>query len=334
MANPAFGSAAAAASVAVALLPLVGHQRDPADFPLLRQRLLEPAPLAVRLAALEGLCRGLSAWPLAPLRTALAIAARDLQPRLAAAALDALARLPAARRDLLQLARAELAPPVEQRRRRRLQALPAAPLLLLAHGRSGGELPAELQELAAEVARRRGAPVALQLLTSSQAPSLPAVDPAAPPLTLVPLLLFPGNHVRSDLPALVRTLRHRNALQRLPFLGAWPSWQRALAQETAALIAASASTNTPPLLLHHPLEGALAGRYLALLAERCGGRCLAAGPGSVPSEREAPCLPLALASNRLTDCLQAHGWEPAAARPLLARDRLRQVLLAELVALP
>ncbi|MFM7087469.1 MAG: CbiX/SirB N-terminal domain-containing protein [Cyanobium sp.] len=321
--------------VAVALLPLLGHQRDRCDFPRLRGALLDPGPLVLRQAALEGLCRGLSAWPLAPLRQTLMQAAGDLQPRLAAAALDALARLPAARPSLLALEAMALAPELEQRRQRRLQALPVSPLLLLVHGRSGGEQPAELQELAAELSRRRGAPVWLQTLTGTPLPALQQRSALETPLTLVPLLLFPGNHVRSDLPALAQLLRRGGPLRRRPFLGAWQPWQQALAREVAATADRwpGPSRSASPRLLHHPLEGALAGRFLAMLARRCGGCCQAASPDALP-RGDGPWLPLALASNRLTEALQAAGWEAAASRPLLARDKLRQVLLEQLLALP
>ncbi len=104
----------------VALLPLLGHQRDPADFPLLRQRALAPLPLQQRRAALEGLAVGLAAWPLAPLRQALCHLIGDLDPSLAATAVDLLARLPEGRGDLAALDRARLAPALAQRVERRL----------------------------------------------------------------------------------------------------------------------------------------------------------------------------------------------------------------------
>ncbi|MEB3169118.1 MAG: hypothetical protein VKK97_10360, partial [Synechococcaceae cyanobacterium] len=122
----------------ILLLPLLGHQRDAADFQLLRDLLLDPGPLPLRRAALDALSAGLSVWPLPPLRRSLATVAGDLQPSLAAAAIDLLARLPGARADLLRLARHPLDPSLEPRLRRRLGALPPAPLLLLVHGRSGG----------------------------------------------------------------------------------------------------------------------------------------------------------------------------------------------------
>lgn len=111
----------------MALYPLLGHQRNPVDFSLLQDKVLQPGPVAVRSAALEGLLVGLSAWPLAPLRRTLQSLARDLDPRLAAQAVDGLARLPAARSSLLALRREDLDPGVARRLARRLQSLPPSP---------------------------------------------------------------------------------------------------------------------------------------------------------------------------------------------------------------
>ncbi len=166
----------------------------------------------------------------------------------------------------------------------------------------------------------------------------------------MPLLLLPGGHVRQDLPAIVGHWCGLTAVQRLPFLGAWPSWQRALRGELQALATAtstatstatnnatgapSAATQKPPLLLHHPIEGRLAERFLAQLERAVGGRCLAT-PYSADHLAElaltlaAPALPLALATNRLTDRLSS-----LVGPPLLQRPSLRQLLLDELEALP
>jgi len=312
------------------VLPLLGHQRQPADFPLLAGLALDPHPAAVRRAALEGLCRGLSAWPVPALRRILAQLAEDLDPRLAAAAVDCLARVPAARPVLLALRRRSLAAPVAQRLDRRLKALRAAPLLLVVHGRAGGTIPSVLIELAQELERRRGAPVRLQALTAASLPDPDALasGPGQPPLTLVPLFLLPGGHVRHDLPAIAAHWRRLGPLRRLPFLGAWPVWQQALAAEVAALAPA------PVRLLHHPLEGPLPGRFLAHL-ERISGARVQAAPyssdqlDSLMQSLPGPAIPLALAANRLTDTLKDR-----LAPPLLERARCQAVLLTHLEALP
>jgi sirohydrochlorin ferrochelatase len=324
------------------LLPLLGHQRDPADFPTLREAALAPRPTPLRRAALEGLCRGLSAWPLPPLRRTLQSLALDLEPALAATAIDALARLPDARGGLLPLRQRALVPALAERLERRLRALPASPLLLVVHGRAGGAVPLELEELASALAERRGAPVWLRALTEPEPKPVPR---GARPLLVVPLLLLPGGHARRDLPALVADLAREGPVRRVPFLGAWPVWQRALAAEAGATAAAQeaapgaalADAAARPLLLHHPLEGPLAMRYLRHLERRCGALCRPAPYSSADSEELAltipgPVLPLALAANRLTEALLPR-LGPAAA-PLLERPRLREALLLALEALP
>lgn len=203
----------------------------------------------------------------------------------------------------------------------------ATPLLLVVHGRSGGALPAELVALAAELEQVRGAPVRLQALTATQPPAAAGFPRPDQALTLVPLLLLPGGHVRHDLPAIARYWRGLGPVRVQPFLGAWPRWQQGLRQELQRL-------GPEPLLLHHPLEGPLAARYLAHLARVSGARCLAT-PYSADHLEElkltlsAPALPLALAANRLTDQL-ADQVGP----PLLQRPALRSLLLAQLEALP
>ena len=333
------GSKAAAHSSAhslarwVALLPLLGLQRDPEDGALLQQWALAPLPQAVRRAALEALAVGLSAWPAASLARTLTLLAADLDSALAAQAVDLLARLPDGQDRLRALAGQPLDPAVQRRLRRRLR---LSPLVLVVHGRQGGLIPPALLALAADLQARRGVPVLLQALTA------PAPEPElefrravqrAGGATLVPLLLLPGSHARLDVPAIAAHWRRQAPLRRRPFLGAWPAWQQALADELMALTARG--DGAEPLLLHHPLEGPLADRYLQLLEQRCAARCLAA-PYSAPDPANSPLpapfagsaavLPLALAANRLCERLQLE--------PLLERPRLRGVLLRELELLP
>ncbi len=263
----------------------------------------------------------------------------------------------------------------------------ATPLLLVVHGRTGGVIPEVYQQLARELEQRRQAPVGLTALTAP--PPEPGAGAGDRRLTLVPLLLLPGNHARVDVPALARQLQATagaarlaageafdpadagagggpgsgaskadlgvdsargqscgvaagDRLRRLPFLGAWPAWQRALAAELAALADPAASGEgsaaRPPLLLHHPLESRLAPRYLEYLQRRLGCRCLAAPYSSQHSAAlalaiDGPVLPLALAANRLTERLEPQLGRLQAA-PLLERPRLRQLLVDQLAALP
>ncbi|NQV10400.1 MAG: hypothetical protein HQ527_04420 [Cyanobacteria bacterium] len=232
---------------------------------------------------------------------------------------------------------------MQRRRQRRLAALPANPLVLVAHGRSGGLIPPELEVLRAELQSLRRSPVLLQALTAAALPDPEPLRQAAggQPLSLLPLLLLPGSHVCGDVPALAARWRSSGPLIRLPFLGAWPLWQQALRQEVSALVAASGRPRPLPLLLHHPLQSFLAGRYLAHLGPFCGATCLPT-PYSAPDsdavrslledspERERPVvLPLVLASNRLTEALP--DW---CAAPLLQRPALRTCLLDLLLCLP
>jgi hypothetical protein len=108
------------------LLPLLGHQRQPEDFPLLLERALAPLPLRHRRAALEGMAVGLGAWPPDPLRRGLALLVEDLDPGLASTAVDLLARVPGGRQVLAGLDRSRLAPELAQRVRRRLDGPGAA----------------------------------------------------------------------------------------------------------------------------------------------------------------------------------------------------------------
>jgi hypothetical protein len=122
-------------------------------------------------------------------------------------------------------------------------------------------------------------------------------------------------------------------VQRLPFLGAWPSWQQALRRELQTLVAGAAALERP-LLLHHPLANPLAERYLAWLERATGCRTLATAysatdPEDPPLSFNTPALPLVLAANRLTDRLAGR-----MAVPLLQRSGLRATLLDALEALP
>jgi hypothetical protein len=148
---------------------------------------------------------------------------------------------------------------------------------------------------------------------------------------LVPLFLLPGSHVRRDVPQIAARCRRRGPLRHLPFLGSWPSWQGALADELASL---KAEAEEGPWLLHHPLEGPLGAAFLAHLEAVTGGRCRATpysapNPADAPLPLPGPALPLALAANRLTDALPS----PLSV-PLLQRPRFRAVVLEALMALP
>jgi hypothetical protein len=328
----------------LSLLPLLGLQRQPQDLDLLLLNALQPGPLARRRAALDGLALGLSSWPPQPLAAGLDILVSDLDPGLAAAALDLLARLPQGRRSLRHLLGRQLDPAVRARLRRRL---PPTPLVLLVHGRHGGAIPAELQALAAELAARRGAPVLLQALTAEPPEgdgTFWAAARRAEGLSLVPLLLLPGGHVRRDLPAIAGTWQTRGAaagvpLRRLPFLGAWPRWQTLLTD----LLAAEQQVGGEPLWLHHPIEGPLGSRYIQHLGRRLAQPGLAtpysADPASLPTPGVgAVWQPLTLASNRLTDSLdQWQGHHRPLLRllpPLLQQPPVRQFLIQTLEALP
>jgi len=329
------------------LLPLLGRQRQRQDAPLLLQWSLEPRPLAWRRAALEGVALGLSAWPLPLLIPALQRLAEDLSAPLASQAVDLLARLPDGQRHLRPLACRSLDPAVALRLQRRLQ---AAPLVLVVHGRQGGEIPAVYGELARDLAQRRRAPVLLQALTAEP----PEADAGfwaaarrAGSLTLVPLLLLPGEHVRHDLPALAsawgaaavqRAEGPAPSVQRRPFLGAWPDWQTRLAAEVHA-----AAAGRPWAWVHHPLQGRLAHRYLEHLGRVLGQAGQPAPePGQspvLPQERgEAPLvLPLSLAPSRIAESLNMEGVLPQASEvlpPLLELPSMRTFLLDRLEALP
>lgn len=325
-------------SQAPLLLPLLGHQRERVDAPLLSRLALEPGPLALRRSALEGLAVGLSAWPIGELRRTLSRLAGDLDPVLAAEAVDLLARLPRPRQALLGLDPAGLEAGVAVRLARRLHALPPSALLLLVHGRSGGVIPAELLALREALAQRRGTTVRLLTLTApaGSAQAARASEDWMGEVTLVPLFLLPGSHVRQDLPLIAAHWRERGRLRRLPFLGAWPAWQRALRAELAERTDAAQGRGGPeqPRLVHHPVEGALGRRYLRHLRAVTGAICIASPYSAADLEAltltiPTGALPLTLAANRLTDSLG-----DLLGPPLLQRPRFRALLLESLGALP
>jgi sirohydrochlorin ferrochelatase len=313
------------------LLPLLGYQRRASDFPLLQRLALQPGHRQVRRSALEGLSLGLSAWPLTALRHTLVCLASDLDPLLAGAAVDSLARLPNARSPLILLGRSSLEASVAERLQRRLRALPASTLLLLVHGRADGFIAPDFRSLAAELEQRRGAPVRLRALTD---PNPLRPEPLGDPLSLIPLFLLPGGHVRHDVPAIATALRRQGPVRVLPFLGAWPCWQRALAFE----VAQGTADRARPRLLHHPIAGPLAVRYLAHLERVTGATCIQTPEGygdlvALAGNRCGGLIPLCLGASRLSEGLAPLLGEAAAA-PLLARPALREGLLRALEVLP
>lgn len=330
------------------LLPLLGLQRQPQDGALLQHLALHPGPLVLRHQALEGLALGLSAWPPSALIQTLGTLVLDLDVGLASKAVDLLARLPAGADVLRRCQTRALSPEVQQRLQRRLR---CTPLVLLVHGRQGGQIPRELEELAAALARRRGAPVLLQALTAVPPDPEPAFWHAAQragALSLVPLLLLPGGHVRMDVPTLASQWRAMArsqgvGLRRLSFLGAWPAWQAALA---AAFCRRRAATGRPGLWLHHPIEGSLAERFVAHLGQVLDAPAVGAAYSDPMASLATPpsgalLLPLTLAANRLSETLEQALPQPAMTPdrpqvlpPLLQWPELQLMVLDALTLLP
>ena len=269
---------------------------------------------------------------------------------LAAKAVDLLARLHQGQPALRRLGRLVLDTEVAQRIQRRLS---PSPLVLLVHGRRGGVIPGEVRALASAAEQRRGAPVLLQALTAeppqASAGFLNAAQQAQM-VTLVPLLLVPGGHVRVDLKAISADWRRRLAsqqgvsLQRRSFLGAWPAWQQLLAAQLHQV-----AGGRPCCWLHHPLDGELAHRYVALLSQVLGYPGVSA-PYSAAMDQLGPVAanstvvqPLTLAANRLTESLGAsvmrqpeNGCDGRVQvlPPLLQQLEVREFLLTSLEALP
>ena len=332
----------------VPLLPLLGRQRQRQDAALLLQCALDPGPLAWRRAALEGVALGLSSWPLAMLVPALQRLAEDLSTAIASQALDLLARLPQGQRHLRAMRTRPLDPAVAERLQRRLQ---CTPLVLVVHGRQGGAIPDLYGALAQELSLRRGAPVLLQALTA-EVPLAEAgfwlAAQRANGITVVPLLLLPGEHVRRDLPALVEGWRTAAAtalpvgpipnVGRRPFLGAWPAWQ-ALVADLVQQVAAG----RPHAWLHHPLQGELAQRFLSHLRRvfgQSGVPAVELGQAlrfNLDPASAALLVPYGLAPSRTAESLNMEGVVPPAWEvlpPLLELPSVRTFLLDRLEVLP
>ena len=196
-------------------------------------------------------------------------------------------------------------------------------LHLVVHGRSGGVVPECLASLPDLLAQRRSAPVQLEVLTAEQPVS------ALPQSSwIVPLLLLPGAHARTDVPAIRNRLRGAGASVRLlPFLGSWTTWWNAV------LSALPSSERADAVLVHHPLRPGVADRFLAMLASRLALPLVPfdAWPEFQQRHPRARPLPLTLAPNRMTDALsEAGGGLP----PLLEHPPTRQALIDLLVSLP
>ena len=195
-------------------------------------------------------------------------------------------------------------------------------LHLVVHGRSSGAVPDCLASLPALLAERRSAPVQLEVLTAEQAVSAPPQ-----PSWIVPLLLLPGAHARTDVPAIRDRLRGAGAsVSLLPFLGAWISWW------DAVLSALPLSDRHDAVLVHHPLRPGVGDRFLTMLSSRLASPLVSFD--AWPEFRQChPCarpLPLALAPNRMTEALSEAGGLP----PLLEHSPTRQALIDLLVSLP
>ena len=206
-------------------------------------------------------------------------------------------------------------------------AVTPSPLHLVIHGRSGGEIPTEVEAFAADLTARRHAAVTIEALSAGP-PRLPQRDGR---LGLVPLLLLPGWHVRRDLPAIRRRLVAAGLkVQAHPFLGAWPAWLDHLRHWLEGV----RRQGRRPAVVHHPLDTVLGRRYLGLLERRLEVTLLTTDDAQAYCGRggELRCLlPLALAPNRMTDALASL---PLEAPHLLAHPPSRSLLLEELRRLP
>ena len=197
-------------------------------------------------------------------------------------------------------------------------------LRLVIHGRSGGLVPPCLQQIVDAVAERRAAPVELEVLTAEQPAPVQCESQ-----WLVPLLLLPGSHARSDVPLIRnRLLEGGVAVKLLPFLGAWDCWWALM----SPWIDGVAAKHPSLALVHHPLRPGLSDRYLALIQRRfdlplvpfdAWDQFARDHPSVVP-------LPLSLAPNRMSEALRQAGGLPS----LLEDSQLREGLIHCLALLP
>ena len=195
-------------------------------------------------------------------------------------------------------------------------------LRMVVHGRSGGVVPACLSSFVDDLQGKRSAPVQLQALTAEECPCVPDR-----PLFLLPLLLWPGAHARTDVPAIRQRLRIDGArVTMLPFLGAWPLWW--------GLVASSIQRQREPgsVLVHHPLREGVADRFLAMLSVSLNLPLVSfdCWPEHQTQHADARPIPLALAPNRMTESLRQVDAPP----PLLEHPSIREGLLDLLACLP
>jgi hypothetical protein len=203
-------------------------------------------------------------------------------------------------------------------------------LRLVVHGRRGGEIPSCWLELADAVACRRQAPVLLEALTAAEPAQTRGLSLTSDPEHewLVPLLLLPGSHVRSDLPQIRQRLREAGtSITLLPFLGAWPYWRDLLGRW---LTSPDDGVVPSQAVVHHPVRPGLADRYLKLLQSQLGCPLVPADQWEV-FETEHPGYqprPLALAPNRMSEALRQAGGSPALLEVPLVRSGLIDLLAA------
>jgi hypothetical protein len=181
-----------------------------------------------------------------------------------------------------------------------------------------------LLQIVDAVAALRTAPVELEVLTSEHPSPVQCASQ-----WLVPLLLLPGSHARSDVPLIRDRLKAEGVVVKsLPFLGAWNCWWVLMARWIEDVAASNASL----ALVHHPLRPGLSDRFLASIQRRfdlpvvsfdAWDQFARDHPNVVP-------LPLSLAPNRMSEALHQAGGLPS----LLEDPQLRQGLIHCLALLP